>query len=71
MDTEHSAHERSPGGDLPGDRKDHFGQRTAPLRQFIGTVLSIGYDTVIVIVACGIFGAALILQIKAGLGEIE
>lgn len=36
-------------------------QRSAPLKQFIGTALNIGYDTVIVVVACGIFGAALIL----------
>jgi len=36
-------------------------QKTAPVRQFIGTALSIGYDSVIILVACGVFGAALIL----------
>lgn len=36
-------------------------QKTVPVRQFISNALSIGYDGVIILVACGVFGAALIL----------
>jgi uncharacterized membrane protein (DUF373 family) len=36
-------------------------QKTASVKQVIGTALSMGYDSIIILVACGIFGAALIL----------
>lgn len=36
-------------------------RRVVTIKQFIATALGIGYDIVIVLIACGIFGAGLIL----------